>query len=60
MATNRLPDPIEEEGVRLLKENPELLASLEEIERRLQSGQYVPRNNHNEARRIAGLNPLPD
>jgi len=64
MATNPIPepedDPVAEEGVRLMRENPELLAYLEDVQQRLDSGEYQPRNNHNEARRIAGLDPLPD
>ena len=62
MAINPIsePDPVEEEGVRLLNENPELLADLEEFERQLDAGEVECRDNNDEARRIVGLDPPSD
>lgn len=59
MATNPLPNPIEEEAQRLLDQNPQLLARLERIQHQLDAGEYQFRDNHDEARRIAGLDPRP-
>jgi hypothetical protein len=65
MATNPLPenyvvDELAEEFQRQLDEDPELLAYLIEVQRQLDAGEIVPVDNHNEARRIVGLDPLPE
>jgi hypothetical protein len=51
-------DPIEEEGLRLLEEDPELLDSLQEFERRYRAGE-VRLIDHSEVRRRLGLDREP-
>jgi hypothetical protein len=52
------PDPIDRD-IELLLADPEIRASLEESEARAARGETT-RHSHNDARRIAGLPPLPD
>lgn len=58
MATNPKSDPIEEEGVRILDENPALRARLREFGRKLKDGEDLEVHEHDEARRIVGLGPV--
>jgi hypothetical protein len=53
-----VPDPIDRD-IELLLADPEIRASLEESEARAARGETI-RRSHNDARRIAGLLPLPD
>ena len=55
MATNPQLDPIEEEALRILEANPELKARLKEFHRRLNAGEQLDLHEHEEARRIVGL-----
>lgn len=52
-------DPVDEELAELLRD-PEVRLRLEEFERRRGADQLGKGRSHNEARRIAGLPPLPD
>lgn len=58
MATNPKLDPIEEEALRILEADPELRARLKEFHRRLKTGEALDLREHDEARRIVGLEPL--
>ena len=58
-AINPVPDPIDEMVEQLLAD-PELAAQIDAIEADLGSPDRAPEpGSHNEARRIAGLPPLP-
>jgi hypothetical protein len=53
VATERQPerDPIQEEGERILRENPELLARMKEYQRKRQAGEPLKLVEHEEVRR---------
>ena len=62
MATQRHPerDPIQEEGERILRENPGLHARLQEYHRKRKAGEALNLHEHEEVRRLVGLDPEPE
>jgi hypothetical protein len=58
VATNPVPDPIEEEALRVLDANPRLRERLKDFHRRFKLGEELTLHEHDEARRIVGLESL--
>jgi hypothetical protein len=59
MATNPVPDPIEEEAESAFAD-PVTRQRIERFNARLRRGELPRGRSHNEARRIVGLPPLPE